>query len=895
MTVSVRHQGCFFFEYFQRSNIGSFVKYNTSGGLLYTPTAVNIHVYNVDDSYFCYTSTSLYTKIDMGSFLVDPSCKIKPEELLDGNVDIFGEKPSDFIANTFNLGLHEYNILYCQYIADLTVNVKVNGVPGHFCGGFLYDQENPTNVSFYRIFSIIPSKYYSGTVTYFEKEITVAFLPFTPMQIIPTSYLNSNRGTSVFYDRGINMFRDLNLTILNQKCEYGPGNFYPLNGLRTKYEIYTYNPNSLGFIVWVSEIKSGNIDGLYDKYVNFSGSTVSLALLGITNMGTVCVILVYTNGTFSTINDSGLTIPYYWPNTIPIEIIQLKNGANGLKGNYGVTYKYQLGDKHTDFVQITSLKNGSVISGTKVGVDFACSPYIIPGSTDNIVYLTNSDKKAGVGYKKFIFRHNPSTLVTKTTRLNCPSSSTFNMDTASGEYSYVLTSKNEYLPAIVQPSIYVGVYTSADLDIRHMTGYLLNKTINPNSSIARTLKQGWRGSKTDYPRDATYSLPLYNPQDYNNGYIVSVPGGEVGSGDTYDICTGPLGINNFSVNDNALGYFRQILELEGLKKQYIALIDDRFEPTNTLNKVMEVIDSNYEAVPLGRQTVFDSNSITKLAFGSFKKDEVTKKDVLTFVSPLTPFERLNETQPVNNPDNPNNSIQPDPITLLVDDTTILIPNLMKFTNEEQQLLLDLQQKYVNVNINMSSFTDYNVNLNFDIAVSQWFTAYKIVLQLMNCKMVILNHETNMKDPTYTSNMFPVEDNNKDNNQFVCKNGADYYYNLLNLYPQITNISAIWLNKSVSKDTWVPSSLYDALDSKNINNKLFFTQIIELPTFKCYLGLNGNDNSYNKDRNCLMVKVKAPGFDKIWPSLPKNGGKKKTKQLKYKYKKKLNRRKTKRRL
>jgi hypothetical protein len=55
------------------------------------------------------------------------------------------------------------------------------------------------------------------------------------------------------------------------------------------------------------------------------------------------------------------------------------------------------------------------------------------------------------------------------------------------------------------------------------------------------------------------------------------------------------------------------------------------------------------------------------------------------------------------------------------------------------------------------------------------------------------------------------------------------------------------------------------------------------------------NKDRKDRNCLMVRVKAPGFDKIWPSLPKNGGKKKTKQLKYKYKKKLNRRKTKRRL
>jgi hypothetical protein len=385
------------------TTLGSTINWTSNGGFIYTQMPVNIHIYNIDDPYYNYMSNPLYTKIDFANTLVDPYCEIPTNQLLNGQAtDLTGVSPLTVI-NNFKVEEDAYNILYCQYIADNTQNIA----GGKFCTGFLYDPVSPKSVKFYSISANTPSPLTSRVATYNDEKIPINTIPFSPMQLIPSDGLSPS--TATFYDRGYNIYGYLDNSTFYSLCGYMPGNFYPT--MIKPGQVFTYNPNSITNVSYVTEIKSGNPDGLFEKYVtsNRRDTNFRTALLGITVSTSIVVILVYKDGTYATridpsigrlpslpanyigyntsypkmgsnVNDNPEVVTADFNNVVPVELIQLHTGI------YGVVFLH-VASGATRFVQLTSILNGK---GTYKNplinpVKGAClHPY------RNILYFTSS-------------------------------------------------------------------------------------------------------------------------------------------------------------------------------------------------------------------------------------------------------------------------------------------------------------------------------------------------------------------------------------------------------------------------------------------------------------------------------------------------------------------------
>jgi len=804
------------------------IRYTTNGGFVYTQMPVNIHIYGFDDPYYNYTSNPLYTKIDAKSILMDPTCIIPTSNLLNnGQNDMNGNSPKTIIEN-FQIGNDNYNLLYCGYIADNTQNFN----NGFFCTGFLYDPDNPRNVSFYRNSSTATSPLLGGKITYYNEVISIDVIPYTPMQIISvdSSILNIN---TVFFDRGYDIYTQTNVDEYIPECFYMASNFYP--GILKDGEVFLYNPNTMEGLLSVCEIFPGNVDGLYTKYVtNKKSLGVTGALLGVTRTRQIVVILVFSDGKYKVSLDKAIRIPSisgYFTRLEPYqrpmgvingrataEIINIGNdrdyftdstNASNTRTDYYVkspyAYRYgglpdfdnmyiqeliQLheplgtygvifinGDGITRFTELSSILNGTGVYTNQVK-ECVLNACIHP--TANKIYFTNAKtiryqtNLQGGAYKAF-FANNMlfEYFINPGYRMMKP------IYLPSIDYSVQYKRVNMRLAWVWDGIKYVlygfwDTLIGSDLKLKNLNFQLFNIVLEPYPGI--------------FPRD---TVPGFNGL---YSYSFTDPG------NSYLSITGPA------------SFLGSITALTGDNKgDYVGIAGNTYF-------------LSWGKLALNTSTQF---STMKYHYGVIGRTYYP--DIIT---PLNP-------------------------RLLFDTTTVpSIPDNVNFSLEEEQLLLNLQQAYVNLNTNISS-NKQDLNISYTIAVQDWLNAYKLVLQLINCKTTLSSDSHSQKIDITSNNMYSCKDTS-----------GKYYYNLLNLYPSITNISVIWKNANLQDGKWTPVSKLDALDSNNSTKKLFFTQIITVPasTFT-YYGINVDDNQIYMYNNRPII---TSGVTIINPTSPTSG-------------------------
>ena len=686
---------------------------------------------------------------------------------------------------------------------------KSLSIPGktgtYFCTGFTYDPDHPTDVKFYRNLNNTPYPAFSGNITYLGQTINIPGLGYTPMQIIPN--YNPQETSREFYDRGLNIAAGSNTGTYTQSCQYVAGNIYPqIMGLGSG-KIFTQNPNYAGSAIWVTEIKSGNVDGLYTKWV--TGDIVT-ALLALDNLIHLYIILINKSGSYQNVYDPTLNVPIYdlindsnqkgplwtklnansdpvllgikWLNWdywkdgyvplndldyiynlyTPIQIIQLNNGT------YGVVLA-QSKYKYTRFVFLSSLISGSytdIIPNQNL-----CNPCIPSSGSYNMnIYfgisggqIVNGDNTAPILY---LYIYNQTTSVI--------SNKTFKYIICTGYGCGNINRGDVMISILNNTTLLVGVGHTNNPNV--WDAGLLNGRVMPVSMSANN----WTVTNAEF----------------GNG---TVPG-------SYFYLT------------TSYGKYRQLLNLSngkyiGLTNTSLLYDGSMINPNNFISIPNNIPKHDKYDEPFGTR-IFNSTdanipgTYNNLVSGIWDKSITINftgmsYDFVNFEIPQNAVKN-NEITPI--------TLQIKQINQIFDNNYIPTPNV-SLTQDQVGILFAFQQAYVNLNLNISIFGQ--TNLSYDLAVKEWLTAYQNVLKMENCV------SPNLSKITTTNS-----------NQYSC-NG---YYNILNIYPSITDISVIWT--SSNRIDWVPCSVNDA--TSIYSTKFYFIQIIQLSD-NSYLGINVLDN------------------------------------------------------
>jgi hypothetical protein len=770
------------------------IRFASSGGLIYTPMPVNIHIYEFDDPYYNYEDNPLYKKMDAKIIDPDVSC-IVPRTL-----------------TGLKKGNDTYNLFYIQKVAD-----SINS-GGYFCTGFLYDLDNPNNTKFYRNKSNTPSPLFSGSIAFNGEIIPATTISFTPMEIMPLNPYYVNTKNLVFYDRGYNSYTESNKGTFIQECLYMPGNLYP-SALKIRLLRAPPPPQDI-ILISVAEINKRNKDGLYQTYV---GGSVKSALIGITNTYTLVLVLIYNDMSCVYVNDPALKFPtrsempphMWWASNRDIftrdeynfvQIVQLNAGDYGL-------IAFSKKTQQTIFLVVNSIF-------TTVGNEVPfhtwafmclegynlCNPYVIQTDDTNSdfwysIYFTNysptdvfdrfevlkgykdtrdslkSPRYYPITYYIYNLRHIPWMNYSKSGKLK-----------ALQPVDFLRTGYDNHKPTNTYPDFSPSLLVSDSNKNLFIT--FCNKIAGynaftkgemyyvPNVENGESSIPEHRSKEQNVPDKLMRSLMVSTDYLY---YISTTAPGKFTPGNGY----------------------RQLLFSNNLNG-YIALRDDTYTCTG---RIIDDIPGQKNKLLIG------TGGLETLKPSVFKPINVTFLLGDTAPGPIEPSK---------------------PATGRTIDGVI-------FSQEEDQLLLDLQLAYVNLNINMSTHKQ-SVNMTFNLAVQDWLNAYKLVLQLINCKTTLLSG----------SHSREINISSSQNNKYTCKGGkkGSNYYNLLNLYPSITNISTIWKTTDFKSGNWEPFSNLDATNIDDSNKKLFFTQIIQVTSF--YYGINVYDNQIyvigNKNTN-----------------------------------------------